>query len=370
MKLVERTLFIAAPPARVYELLTDAELLAEWIAPVVVADPRPGGELRWAHQDGDTMIGSYVELVPDRRVAFTFGWERDDIGVPAGSTVVEIELRPKRGGTELRLVHRGLAGPMSDAHGGGWDNYLTRLGNVAEGGDAGPDALAGARVPTADPETRFWLLARPLLEQLGVTRSTMMGFACLRLDGDFFASIDHRTGSLVVKLDEPTVDHLLDTGDCAAVLPERQAVPGVGRHPRRAARPVGRPPARRDRGVGIPSPPSTGLAGGQLRRLLIASLTDRGTSRDPALPIQQPSAQPPPETRSPITGASSVRLQSRPNGADAHELSTCFARSSRTLVTARPSTVTTAMLQPSTLISSPPSGIRPSTSRTSPAMVA
>lgn len=219
MKLVDRRMFIDAPPTRVYELLTDPELLAEWIAPIVSADPRPGGELRWTHEHGDTMVGAYVELVPDRRVVFTFGWEREDIGVPAGSTVVEIDLRPKQGGTELRLVHRGLAGPMADAHAGGWLNYLGRLGAAAEGRDPGPDALAGGRVPTADPETRFWLLARTLLDQVGVTRSTMMGFACLRLDGDFFASFDHRTGSLVVKLDGPSVDQLLATGEAEPFAP-------------------------------------------------------------------------------------------------------------------------------------------------------
>lgn len=57
-------------------------------------------------------------------------------------------------------------------------------------------------------EARFWALAEPLLEQAGVTRSTMMGFPCLRLDGDFFASCDHRTGELVVKLDEQRVSAL------------------------------------------------------------------------------------------------------------------------------------------------------------------
>jgi len=49
---------------------------------------------------------------------------------------------------------------------------------------------------------RFWALAKPLLRRAGVTRSTMIGFPCLRLDGDFFASCDHRTGELVVKLNE------------------------------------------------------------------------------------------------------------------------------------------------------------------------
>ena len=97
------------------------------------ADPRPGGELTWTHHNGDTVAGAYVELVPDRRVVFTYGWQRTDVGVPPGSTVVAIDLRPSRGGTELHLVHRGLSGPMADAHDGGWANYLTRLATVAAG---------------------------------------------------------------------------------------------------------------------------------------------------------------------------------------------------------------------------------------------
>ena len=50
-------------------------------------------------------------------------------------------------GTELRLVHRGLEGPMADAHSGGWANYLCRLATRAEGGDPGRDLLAAGRVP-------------------------------------------------------------------------------------------------------------------------------------------------------------------------------------------------------------------------------
>ncbi len=155
MKLVERRVFIDAPPARVYELLTDGELLAGWMAPVTVVDPRPGGSLAWTHLNGDSVIGEFVELVPGRRVAFTYGWDREEVGIPPGSTTVEIELRPRGGGTELHLVHRGLAGPAADAHGGGWSNYLARLAAVAEGRDPGPDPLAEERVPSADGSSRL-----------------------------------------------------------------------------------------------------------------------------------------------------------------------------------------------------------------------
>lgn len=148
MKLVDKRLFIDAPPATVYRLLTTADLLMEWMAPVARLDPRPGGEISWTHENGDTVSGEYIELVENRRVVFTYGWDRIDVGVPAGSTTVEIDLRPTRGGTELHLVHRGLEGPMADAHAGGWANYLARLAARAEGRDPGPDSLADGRVPT------------------------------------------------------------------------------------------------------------------------------------------------------------------------------------------------------------------------------
>jgi uncharacterized protein YndB with AHSA1/START domain len=149
VKLVEKRLFIDAPPARVYELLTDAELLVEWMAPVAEVDPTPGGAVTWTHLNGDRVVGTFVELLPARRVVFTYGWDREDVGIPPGSTTVEIDLRPRDGGTELHLVHRGLAGPMADAHSGGWSNYLARMAVVAEGRDPGVDRLAGERVPSA-----------------------------------------------------------------------------------------------------------------------------------------------------------------------------------------------------------------------------
>lgn len=75
---------------------------------------------------------------------------------------------------------------------------------------------------TTDPEAgeaRFWQLAQPLLDQAGVTRSTMMGFPCLRLHGDFFACCDRRTGDLVIKLDEQQVTKLVDAGRAEPFTP-------------------------------------------------------------------------------------------------------------------------------------------------------
>jgi hypothetical protein len=58
-------------------------------------------------------------------------------------------------------------------------------------------------------EVRFWSIAEPLLGTPAVTRSTMMGFPCLRVSGRFFAFFDRRSGALVVKLPAARVDELI-----------------------------------------------------------------------------------------------------------------------------------------------------------------
>lgn len=149
MKLVDITIQVDAPADLLYELLTDADHLVRWMAATAEVDAQVGGTIHWTHANGDACSGRFVELVPARRIVFTYGWARADVGVPPGSTTVEISLEPRGDGSVLRLVHRGLAGPMADAHAGGWANYLGRLVAVAEGRGPGIDALTGERVPTA-----------------------------------------------------------------------------------------------------------------------------------------------------------------------------------------------------------------------------
>jgi uncharacterized protein YndB with AHSA1/START domain len=150
--LVEQRIAIAAPPAVVYELLTDAAAFVRWMAPQAEIDARPGGVITWRHLNGDRCGGRFVELVPDRRIVFTYGWDRPDVGIPFGSTTVAITLHPTPTGTDLHLVHTGLSDDMAGAHQGGWANYLHRLATVAEGRDPGPDPLAGQRVPATHPQ--------------------------------------------------------------------------------------------------------------------------------------------------------------------------------------------------------------------------
>lgn len=61
-------------------------------------------------------------------------------------------------------------------------------------------------------EELFWDLAEPMYADPAVQRSTMMGLPCLRLDGQFFASLDRRTSALLVKLPQQRVAQLIADG--------------------------------------------------------------------------------------------------------------------------------------------------------------
>lgn len=50
------------------------------------------------------------------------------------------------------------------------------------------------------PADFFHEMSAPALARPDVATGTMMGFPCLRVEGAFFASCDHGTGDLIVKL--------------------------------------------------------------------------------------------------------------------------------------------------------------------------
>ena len=129
--------FINAPRARVYEAWTDPAQLKQWWGPESVqtrdftADARIGGKYRWdlLNQEGEemTVFGEYRELVPGKKIVFTWKWDDDDVWKNT-STVVTVELSDRDGGTELRLIHEKLPSTESrDRHNEGWNSVLDKL---------------------------------------------------------------------------------------------------------------------------------------------------------------------------------------------------------------------------------------------------
>ncbi len=130
---------IAASPATVFSFFSDVHRWLRWQGVEADIEVEPGGAFRMNVRGDGFASGHFLEVEPDRRLVFTWGWEEESLGVPPGSTVVEIELEPDGNGTLLRLTHRGLPSLAVEPHREGWEHYASRLVVVAEGGEPGPD---------------------------------------------------------------------------------------------------------------------------------------------------------------------------------------------------------------------------------------
>ena len=140
---VRRETHIPAPPAAVFALLTDPEKILRWMGTEAQFDPRPGGLYLLNVTGARFARGSFREVVPVHRLAYSFGWD-DSEEVPPGSSLVEIDLIEQPDGTLLRLTHTGLPNTEQCAgHAEGWAHYLGRLAEVAAGRDPGPDPQHG-----------------------------------------------------------------------------------------------------------------------------------------------------------------------------------------------------------------------------------
>jgi uncharacterized protein YndB with AHSA1/START domain len=134
------TRLIAASPSTVFSFFTDIARWTAWQGVDGELDARPGGIFRIRMPGSEVASGQFIEIDPDRRLVFTWGWEGEASALPPGSTTVVITLEPEGTGTRLRLTHSDLAPPpVADHHRQGWEQYLHRLAVRAEGGDPGPD---------------------------------------------------------------------------------------------------------------------------------------------------------------------------------------------------------------------------------------
>lgn len=134
---LERT--IPATPAKVYEAWTQAEGMSRWMAPaddftvkVHRADARVGGEYRveMLNPEGGRHVvhGSFLELIPGKRLVLTWEWETNPA---AGNSQVTVDLAPEGEGTHLTLTHdRFPDAETRDHHAQGWTGCIGRLAQM------------------------------------------------------------------------------------------------------------------------------------------------------------------------------------------------------------------------------------------------
>jgi len=124
------------PPERVWRAWTDPEAIKRWWGPggedavsFARLDVREGGRFRivFGGTDGKAheVQGVYKEVVPHRRLVFTWVWPNS---TPERESLVTIELRAAGRGTELVFTHeRFFDAAVRDGHRNGWTEALLKL---------------------------------------------------------------------------------------------------------------------------------------------------------------------------------------------------------------------------------------------------
>jgi uncharacterized protein YndB with AHSA1/START domain len=125
---------LKAPPAKVYAAWIEPEKVARWWGPgpsVVLRaefDARVGGRFRVVFRcaDGEEhdVSGVYREVVPDKKLAFTWAWR----STPERESQVTLDFEPDGDGTLLTLTHAQFFDEAArDGHREGWSSTLDKL---------------------------------------------------------------------------------------------------------------------------------------------------------------------------------------------------------------------------------------------------
>lgn len=148
---VSRTIRLAAPRARVWAALTEADLLRRWFGDEAsLPELRAGGAGSLTWHDHGTFDLRVEACDPQDRFAFTWAARPGAPLAADSSTTVDFTLADDGDGTLLTVVETGFDALAGDAlaaledHRGGWTSELDELTALVEGGAWEGDRLAGA----------------------------------------------------------------------------------------------------------------------------------------------------------------------------------------------------------------------------------
>jgi uncharacterized protein YndB with AHSA1/START domain len=144
---IERVL--PATIRQVYDAWTRVELLTRWYCPnpdlelKVEADVRVGGD--YVVEMGPYVVrGTYLEVEPPYRLAFSWRWDEGD----DEATRVQVVLAEVPEGTRMLLTHSGFATEEDSAnHRQGWEPELDRLAGLLTAQQPDPAADLSAQQP-------------------------------------------------------------------------------------------------------------------------------------------------------------------------------------------------------------------------------
>jgi uncharacterized protein YndB with AHSA1/START domain len=129
---LELRMVTTARPETVFRFLSDPIAFEQWMGAGSSIGTGLGGAVRVVYPNGHVAAGIIEEIVPNKRVVMSWGYEDGVNNLPPGATRVEISLSPHRGGTLVTLRHSGLRDATQRRnHRAGWRHYLSSLSQLA-----------------------------------------------------------------------------------------------------------------------------------------------------------------------------------------------------------------------------------------------
>lgn len=137
LKVYETTRSFSAPVDVLYRAFTEAEALSTWGIGktydnlALDLDVRPGGVLyhrvRTKESGAEwTFIGVYEEVIPNKKLVYTFDWKTDWRESPTPS-LVELTFHERGDTTDLELAHSKLPEPAMASTETHWAEFLDLL---------------------------------------------------------------------------------------------------------------------------------------------------------------------------------------------------------------------------------------------------
>ncbi|MGH9663182.1 MAG: SRPBCC family protein [Bryobacteraceae bacterium] len=126
---LDRTVVIRATPETVFHFFAESERWAQWWGSGSTIDARPGGKVYIRHPNGVESLGEVLEVLPPKRIVFTYGFASGE-PVPPGGSRVTIRLEPDEAGTRLHLRHEFAETGPRDEHVQGWRFQLSLFSNA------------------------------------------------------------------------------------------------------------------------------------------------------------------------------------------------------------------------------------------------
>jgi uncharacterized protein YndB with AHSA1/START domain len=135
-----------ADPEVVYRAWTDPKVMEKWFAPqemttpIAEVDLKVGGKYRIGMKSPDgelyVAIGTYREIIPNKKLVFTWRWESEPSDI--SDTLVAVEFKKSGEHTKLVFTHENFTTEeLTKDHQEGWEGALSKLSRIVMKGRIG-----------------------------------------------------------------------------------------------------------------------------------------------------------------------------------------------------------------------------------------